>query len=40
MLTKIYIGLSKEQVSVLSVWGEHMSCVCVGIFHKSEGQVK
>ncbi len=23
-----------------SVWGEHMSCVCVGIFHESGGRVK
>ncbi len=27
-------------MSVWSVWAEHMSCVCVGIFHVSEGWVK
>ncbi len=28
-----------EQVSFSSVWGEHISCFCVGIFHESEGYV-
>ncbi len=25
-------------ITRISEWGEHMSCICVGIFHKFEGK--